>query len=527
MLMLNNPVALIGLAALPLVYFLYLRTRSEPTRVSSVMIWKKVEGDAAGGREKKKTPDLRLLAYLIAICAGVLAIAHPVVRYPTASVRKTVMLIDCSASMGARLSGGRTRLDAAREEVLKDLSELGTDDLVVIVTSPPGGGFDPVPRDRARAIVSELEVTDRAGRIEDDIRLAASIQKSMDGATLRVYTDALPEHVEFLSSVGGYRILSVGGALVNAAISRVFVTRSGELYAWVGNFSGASRDVILKADLGEGGEVERRNTIEASGTVRVSLGTIPKSAGTITIRLLPDDALPADNAVVVSRTESPSVIRLYGRRDQHLEKALSVIPGVEVRNAWGDHPDKGPAVLSGTGCASLPDGNVVVINPWGRAGMIVAEGRKAVDRITVDAPDDPILASVPVEDMDVREVLVGRFPKELRSIVSADGIPVVATMSRPNGTLVYLGFDVSAGDWHTRPSFPIFWYNVFGRLAWRYRPDSLLDPGESDLRSTSGEISHGMEDGSQAVGQTEKDCSPFLLILMIGATAALWFSGRR
>jgi hypothetical protein len=261
------------------------------------------------------------------------------------------------------------------------------------------------------------------------------------------------------------------------------------------------------------------------------MGEIPESAETIRVTLSPEDALAADNIVKIVKTEGPAVIRVCGRRDARLDKALAAIPGVEVRNMWGDLPEKGPAVILGTGSATLPAGDVAVVNPLGRAGPIVIEGRKAVAGLTVDAPGDPLLESVPVKDLDVKEVLTGRFPAELRTLVSAGGLPVIATMSNAGGRLLYLGFDISAGSWHTHPSFPIFWYNFFGKGATRYRPEGILAAWESDLRTKEGVREGGVKPGGDADGaqekQVEKELSALFLVIMIAATAGLLFSGRR
>jgi hypothetical protein len=279
--------------------------------------------------------------------------------------------------------------------------------------------------------------------------------------------------------------------------------------------------------VGGGKALDARKTVGPDETLRIRLGPVPESSKIIRVTLFPDDALPADNVVTVSRTEGAGVIKIYGRRDPRLEKALKAIPGVEVRNVWGDPPNIGPAVILGTGCPSLPSGDIAVVNPLGRAGPITVEGRRAARTLVVDAPNDPFLESVPVKDLDVKEVLFGRFPKELRSLISADGLPVVATMPNAGGRILYVGFDISSGGWHTRASFPIFWYNFFGRGQKGYRIDGLLDSSESDLRSKAGVVEGGAENAPPASQTKERDLSPFLLLVMIAATAVLCFSGRR
>jgi hypothetical protein len=524
MLGLNNPLALIGLAAVPLVYFLYTRIRSEPVRVSSVLIWKKVQGDPAGAPEKRRSPDLRLLAYLIAICAGVLAMARPVVRYTADAGRAVVILLDRSASMGARVADGGTRFDKARAAAMKDLDGFGSGDSITVLTSPPRVRTGTVPPADAKRMMSDMDVSVLPGDIEEDIRFAASMQRAFPGSVLRVYTDSLPDGVK---GAGPFVISSVGAPADNAAISNAFVSEAGELAVWVRNFGNRSRQVTVTGETGQGKALRGSGRAEPGATLRIRMGTIPESAGRVKVTLAPEDALSADNTVTIAKAEGPSVIRVYGRRDARLEKALGSIPGVEGRNAWGDLPEKGPAVILGTGCASLPTGDVAVVNPLGRAGPIVIEGRKTAAALSVDAPGNPLMESVPVKDLDVKEVLAGRFPDGLRSVVSAGGLPVIATMPNAGGRLLYVGFDISSGSWHTRKSFPIFWYNFFRQGAARYRPEGILAAWESDLRTKEGVREGGAEPAPSEKRTREKDLSALLVLIMIAATAGLLFSGRR
>jgi len=508
----------------PLVYFLYTRIRSEPVRVSSVLIWKKVRGDAAGGPEKRRSPDLRLLAYLVAICAGVTAMARPVVRYTSDAERTVVILLDRSASMGASLAGGGSRFEKARAAALKELDWLGSGDSVTVLTSPPGARAVAVPPADAKRTISDMKVSVLPGDIDEDIRFAASVQRASRGSTLRVYTDSLPGAVK---GVGPFMISSVGAPADNAAIANAFVSETGELVVWVRNFGSRSREVAVTVDAGQANTLRGRGRTEPGATLRIRVGTIPESADSVKVTLSPEDALSADNGITITKTEGPAVIRVCGRRDARLEKALAAIPGVEVRNAWGDVPEKGPAVIFGTGCTSLPAGDVAVVNPLGKAGPILIEGRKAVAGVSVDAPGNPLMESVPVKDLDVKEVLTGRFPAELRPVVSAGGLPVIATMSNAGGRLLYVGFDISSGSWNTRQSFPIFWYNFFGRAATRYRAEGILAAGESDLRTKEGVIEGGEETLRPEKRVREKDLSALFVLIMIAATAGLLFSGRR
>lgn len=312
MINLYNPVALIALVLIPLAYFLYKKTRSEPVRVPSILIWKRAAAHVPVESEAGRKVDVRLLLYLAAILAGILAITRPVIVYPSAAV------------------------------------------------------------------------------------------------------DAVS---------GGHDIMQT------------------------------------------------------------------------------DDAAPPES-------EDPRVIHVFGRSDRYLEKALRAIPRTEVRNIWGEQSGAAPAVFVETSCDSLPPGNVAVINPKGKIGPVTIKGRKRVDRIVIERPDEPLLEGVDAERMGVMEVLTGRFPKEMKVIVSAGGMPVIATMPNKGGKLLYVGFDMLGGNFRAYPSFPIFWYNFFG--------------GQSSWDTTFPAARPAPVPEAE-----EKDLSPIFLLLMLAAIAGIWSVGVR
>lgn len=223
------------------------------------------------------------------------------------------------------------------------------------------------------------------------------------------------------------------------------------------------------------------------------------------------------NAAVVNKTVSAvdsevrRVVRIYGVRDRHLEKALRAISHVETKDVWGGEPKSGPAVLMGVSCDRLPMGDIAVINPKGKVGPITVEGKRRITRLVVEDPDHPLLEGVDVNRIDIKEVLVGSFPEELKSLISADGIPVVAVMPNGGGTLLYLGFDMSKTEWHTYPSFPIFWYNFFGR---KNEVQTALSADQTGI---------GPRFSSESLNT---DLSWLFLVLMLAAIAGLWLSGE-
>ena len=143
----------------------------------------------------------------------------------------------------------------------------------------------------------------------------------------------------------------------------------------------------------EGGDLEQQFSIGPGRTVRVRLGSVPASAESVETVLSPQDALPKDNRVRIVKSKGPSIVRICGRRNRYIEKALRVIPNIEVQYVWKSVPDAGPAVIIGSGCESLPPGDVVLVGCREKAGPIeirvAAPGELALFRIPERASPSP------------------------------------------------------------------------------------------------------------------------------------------
>ncbi len=246
-----------------------------------------------------------------------------------------------------------------------------------------------------------------------------------------------------------------------------------------------------------------------AGVLAVSRPVIRRESAEISP---PRKTTAVKEAVLVPANKEQRIILVLGVRDRRLERALGAIPHTEVRNVWGEPPENGPAVLTGVTCDKLPEGDVAVINPKKRAGPITIEGKRPAGKLVVEDPGHPLLEGVDVKRMDVKEVLVGSFPDKLKVLISADGMPVVAVMPKSGGRLLYLGFDMSVSQWHAYPSFPIFWYNFFGR------EDEVQTALSVDRKDISPRFSP--ESG-------ETDLSRVFLVLMLAAIAGIWFLPER
>src|SRR5918992_731207 len=111
---------LIALGAVPLILFLHsLRPRGLKVRTTALFIWERVlkERPLAMRLGWLLRQNLLLILQLLAAIALIAALGDPSLIHSGAPAGDTVVVMDLTASMKARASGG-TRFDAARRELL-------------------------------------------------------------------------------------------------------------------------------------------------------------------------------------------------------------------------------------------------------------------------------------------------------------------------------------------------------------------------------------------------------------------------
>src|ERR1700709_2699061 len=97
------PAAIAGIIAVPLLLLLYfLKLRRREMTVSSTFLWKKAIQDLqVNAPFQKLRRNLLLLLQMLLLLALLLAFARPVANYKPGPGKRTVILIDRSASMSA------------------------------------------------------------------------------------------------------------------------------------------------------------------------------------------------------------------------------------------------------------------------------------------------------------------------------------------------------------------------------------------------------------------------------------------
>src|SRR5437762_4941293 len=112
-----EPLGLLGLTALvPVIALYFLKLKREQRVVPSTLLWKKVIDDMQVNAPFQRLKySLLLLLQILLICLFGFSLARPYLSAGGTAGKKTVLLIDTSASMATRdgSDGKLTRLEAA------------------------------------------------------------------------------------------------------------------------------------------------------------------------------------------------------------------------------------------------------------------------------------------------------------------------------------------------------------------------------------------------------------------------------
>src|SRR5215210_4430856 len=109
-----------------IIFFYLLKLKRKRRVVPSVFLWQRaLEEVEANAPFKKLRRSLLLLLQLLALIALVFALTRPLVTMRALASGSTIIIIDATASMGARDEDSRSRLDRAKELARDMVSGLG------------------------------------------------------------------------------------------------------------------------------------------------------------------------------------------------------------------------------------------------------------------------------------------------------------------------------------------------------------------------------------------------------------------
>ena len=160
-----------------LLYFLKLRRK--PVRVSSTMLWSRAARDLeVNAPIQWIRPSWLLLLQLLAVACFAAAVGRPAVTGSEGAPERWVLVIDRSASMGARDGeGGVTRLEEARARAETIVRRMGRGERAMVVSFASGARLEAAMTDDQGVLLAAIGAvgqTDEPGAVGGALELAAA-----------------------------------------------------------------------------------------------------------------------------------------------------------------------------------------------------------------------------------------------------------------------------------------------------------------------------------------------------------------
>ena len=182
------------LLLIPLIVFYFLKLKRPRMDIPSLALWQSVINDQrVNSPFQKFRRSLLLLLQVIVLCLLVLGAMQPFIPAAAERAQNLPILVDCSASMGARdARTGRTRLALAREQLQHLIDNLLPGQRLSLIAMHATAQRLTEFTDNRRileAALDRLVVHDVPGRIEDGLQMAQALARSRPIETVAIYSD--------------------------------------------------------------------------------------------------------------------------------------------------------------------------------------------------------------------------------------------------------------------------------------------------------------------------------------------------
>lgn len=293
------------LLLVPLIVFYFLKLKRPRMEIPSLALWRSVLNDRrVNAPFQKFKRNLLLLLQVLLLVALALAAMQPFWPSGADRARYLPILIDTSASMAAfDTAGGRSRLDAAKEEIGGLIDNLLPDQKLslIAVSSTARQLTDFTDNKRVlRDALEQVEITPVASRLEDALRMTQALARTVQIETVVLYTDGnVPPDIDFeLPFQLNYQKLPSPGQ--NIGITAINARRSGERWDIFVRIDG-SKEAQMTAGvqlLNNGKPADDEIiSLEPGQSQRIVFHVDAEGPAALEVRLKPDgfDSLASDN----------------------------------------------------------------------------------------------------------------------------------------------------------------------------------------------------------------------------------------
>lgn len=480
-----NPAGFLGLLlAAPIVLLYMLRLHRQTAPVPSLLLWEAVLADRHANRPwQKLRRNWLLILQLLILLTLVLGIARPALPAPMAFHGQTLVLLDASASMQARLADSNaTRFEAAQRELRRLAAALDPGDRVSLIAVGPTPDLLLQSGDATafRRVLEAAVPVDGPADWRAAAALASGLATGEHVNTLLVTDAAIDETLPALPGV--VHLITVPESAANAGIVAFALRRAGEGWAafvrLYNDGPATSRALALTID---GVLLDRRPVdLPAQGAASVTFTGVP-AVTWAEVRLEGTDALAVDDrAWIAPSITGEARVLLVTTGNRFLAQALRVLPDLAlsqsadmnlVAHAADEHA---VIVVDGPVTATLPTANLWLIapgagSPCGEPGAIVTPTLGVRGQWS-----HPLLHYVEWTDVHVARARYYAVPADADVLLETSAGPLVWIVERPGQRIACTAFDVHDSDLPLRLAFPILTANVVGWLMPQLSTEPVL-----------------------------------------------------
>lgn len=178
---------------IPIVVVYFLKLRRDRVEISSLALWRQVLNDQrVNSPFQRFKRNLLLLLQLLLLCLLALAAMQPYLPGDVRDLQYLPVLVDCSASMGAKDASGKTRLELAQEEIEEVIDGLlPNQQLTLISVGSTARRLTEFTDNKPvlKTALQSLRVEDVPSRLEDGLRLTQALARTHPVERIRLYSD--------------------------------------------------------------------------------------------------------------------------------------------------------------------------------------------------------------------------------------------------------------------------------------------------------------------------------------------------
>jgi len=328
------------LLIVPLVLFYFLKLKRTRQVIPSLYLWRQVIRDnRVNSPFQRLKRNLLLLLQILLLLLAVSAATQPYWLGRPSRLRRLPILIDCSASMGAKDADGKSRLDLAKAEARKQIDGmLPGQELCLIAFSRTARLLEGFTGNRRLllAALDRLAVEDVPSSIEAPLRMAQAMARTADFDEVLLYSDGnFPPRADFeLSFKVDYQRLRPAGANLGITAFNATRSREGDWAIFISVEGSSDADGAARLVIRQGGEevAKERLSVAKGQAERVALHIRGERAASLTATLEPDsfDSLAADNVAYLDLPTSRPLRVFASPTLATYRHALRAIPSIQV-----------------------------------------------------------------------------------------------------------------------------------------------------------------------------------------------------